>query len=144
MTEKTENIWDGMNRLFSKVRYFAEQMDWPELQTMVNEQVFKGIDEATEEDKLFNQEAYLMRICLRYERLKKAPFNIVSITKDDKFRITNYDYKTYLWAKKTYADEIDNNCIYIPYNMLSKKQFEAFKKKAVNNYEKKGETNGTN
>lgn len=135
MTEKTADIWDGLNRLFSKVKYLSEQMDWPELQSMVMDQVFDKIDEATPEDKLFNQEAFLMRLCLRYEHIKKMPFNIVSIVKDDKFRITNYDYKTYLWAKKTYSDEIDNNCIYVPYNMLSKKQIEIFKKKAINNYE---------
>ena len=95
-----------------------------------------GINEETEENKLFNQEAYLMRLCLRYEVFQKSDFNIVTMNnKTEKFRIANYDFKTFLWAKKLYDMEIDNNSIYIPYDKLSKQQVEAFKKKAINNYE---------
>lgn len=132
----TDGIWDGLYRLFARVRGISKEWDWPELLSMVLEQVMDGVSESTPEDKLFNQEAYLMRLCLRYEHFKKAPFNVVSMDdKNKKFRISNYDYKTFLWAKKTYRNEIDNNFIYIPYNKLSKKQVEAFKKKAINNYE---------
>ena len=134
----TEAIWDGMNRLFEKVKAISEELEWPELQAMVIEQVFDGIDEATPDDKLFNREAYLMRLCIRYETFKKAPFNIVVLTKknhEDYIRIGNYDYKTFLWAKKLYDMEIENNFIYIPYSKLSEKQLKAFKEKAENNYE---------
>lgn len=134
----TEAIWDGMSRLFEKVKDIAKEQDWPELQSMVMDQVFDGVDEATPDDKLFNQEAYLMRICIRYETFKKSPFNIVSMCDRNgakAFRIANYDYNTFLWARKVYDQEIDNNFIYIPYSKLNEKQIEAFKKKAVNNYE---------
>ena len=130
--KNTEAIWDGMSRLFEKVKAFSQEMEWPELLAMVVEQVFDNIDESTPDDKLFNQEAYLMRICIRYETFKKAPFNVVVKVKrndEDYFRIGNYDYNTFLWSKKIYQDEIDNNFIYIPFNKLSKTQIEALKKK---------------
>lgn len=136
----TEAIWDGMNRLFEKVKAISEEMEWPELLEMVLEQVMDGINEETPDNKLFNQEAYLMRLCLRYETFKKAPFNVVVMSKkggDEYIRIGNYDFKTFLWAKKVYDMEIDNNFIYIPYDKLRPKQLEAFKSKAVNNYEDK-------
>lgn len=134
--ETTEHIWDGLLRLFEKVKAISKEMEWPELLSMVMEQVMDGINEETEENKLFNQEAYLMRLCLRYETFKKSDFNIVTMdAKREKFRIANYDFKTFLWAKKLYDMEIDNNSIYIPYDKLSKQQVEAFKKKAINNYE---------
>lgn len=134
--ESTEHIWDGLLRLFEKVKAISEERDWPELLSMVMEQVMNGINEETEDNKLFNQEAYLMRLCLRYEVFQKSDFNIVTMNnKTEKFRIANYDFKTFLWAKKLYDMEIDNNSIYIPYDKLSKQQVEAFKKKAINNYE---------
>ena len=134
----TEHIWDGMLRLFEKVKAISEDMEWPELLSMVMEQVMDGINEETEDNKLFNQESFLMRLCIRYENFKKAPFNVVTMVKkngEEYFRIGNYNFNTYVWAKKVYDMEIDNNFIYIPYTKLSKPQVEAFKKKAINNYE---------
>lgn len=134
--ETTEHIWDGMLRLIEKVKAISKEMEWPELLSMVFDQVMQGIDESTEDDKLFNQEAYLMRICLRYEHFKKADFNIVTMDdKNERFRIGNYDYKTFLWGKKKVPEYIDNNFIYVPYDRLSEKEREHFKGKAVNNYE---------
>ena len=138
----TEAIWDGMNRLFEKVKAISKEKEWPELLAMVLEQVMDGINEETPDNKLFNQEAYLMRLCIRYETFNKAPFNIVVLTKkshEKYIRIGNYDFKTFVWAKKVYDMEIENNFIYIPYDKLSKSQLEAFKKKAVNNYEEENE-----
>lgn len=136
--ESTEHIWDGLLRLFEKVKAISDEKDWPELLSMVMEQVMDGINEETEDNKLFNQEAYLMRLCIRYETFLKAPFNVVTMLNksgEPYIRIGNYDFKTFLWAKKLYDMEIDNNFIYIPYDKLSKQQIEAFKKKAINNYE---------
>lgn len=132
----TKAIWDGMNRLLEKVKAISEEMEWPELLSMVMTQVMNGVNMETPDDKLFNQEAYLMRLCLRYESIKKSDFNIVTMdAKREKFCIANYDFKTFLWAKKLYDMEIDNNRIYIPYDKLNASQIEAFKKKAINNYE---------
>lgn len=134
----TEHIWDGMLRLFEKVKAISKTMDWPELLTMVTDQAMKDIDEETDDNKLFNQESFLMRLCIRYETFKKAPFNVVTMMNksgEPYIRIGNYDFNTYVWAKKLYDMEIDNNFIYIPYTKLSDKQIEAFKAKAINNYE---------
>ena len=134
--ENEETIWGGLLRLHDNVEKISKEQKWPELLDMVDGQVFKGFNENTEEDKLFNNESFMMRLCLRYERFKKSDFNIVSIDdKNDRFRICNYDFNTYLWAKKMANEYIDNNCIYVPYKILSKKQIEAFREKAVNNYE---------
>lgn len=136
MTE--EAIWDGMTRLFERVKAYSKDMDWPELLAMVLDQVMDGINEETPDNKLFNQESFLMRLCFRYEHFKKSPFNVVVLMKkdlEDYVRIGNYDYKTYVWAKKLYDMEIDNNFIYIPYSKLTPKQIKAFKEKAANNYE---------
>ena len=136
--ESTEAIWDGMSRLFEKVKAISKEREWPELLSMVMDQVMDGINEETPDNKLFNQESFLMRLCLRYENFKKSPFNVVVLMKkdlDDYVRIGNYDFRTYMWAKKLYDMEINNNFIYIPYTKLSEKQIKAFKEKAVNNYE---------
>jgi hypothetical protein len=136
--ESTEAICDGMSRLFEKVKAISEEQEWPELLSMVMDQVMDGINEETPDNKLFNQESFLMRLCLRYEHFKKAPFNVVVLMKkdlEDYVRIGNYDFRTYVWAKKLYDMEIDNNFIYIPYAKLSEKQIKAFKEKAANNYE---------
>lgn len=133
----TEAIWDGMNRLLEKVKDISKEKEWPELLSMVMTQVFDGINMDTPETLLFDKEAYLMRICIRYETFLKAPFNVVTLVKKasaPKIRIGNYDFKTFVWAKKVYDMEIDNNFIYIPYSKLTPKQIEAFKQKAINNY----------
>ena len=134
----TEAIWDGMNRLLEKVKDISKEREWPELLSMVMTQVFDGINMDTPETLLFDKEAYLMRICIRYETFLKAPFNVVTLVKknhEDYIRIGNYDYNTFVWAKKLYDMEIGNNFIFIPYTKLNDKQIEAFKKKAINNYE---------
>ena len=131
-----DSMWGGLLRLYDKIEEVSKEYDWNELMDMVNNQVFKDFDQSTDADKLFDHEQFMMRLCLRYERFKKSDFNIVSIdNKNDRFRICNYDFNTYLWAKKMANEYIDNNCIYVPYDRLSEKQIEAFKKKAVNNYE---------
>lgn len=134
--ETTNAIWDGMLRLIEKVKAISKDMEWPELLSMVLSQVMEGITEETPDNKLFNQEAFLMRLCLRYEHFKKADFNIVTMdNKNERFRIGNYDYKTFLWGKKKVPEYIDNNFIYVPYDRLSEKEREHFKGKAINNYE---------
>lgn len=132
----TEAIWDGMNRLFEKVKAFSESMDYPELLAMVMAQVMDGVSMDTPDTLLFDKESYLMRLCCRYETFKKADFNIVTMdNKNERFRIGNYDYKTFLWAKKKVPEYIDNNFIYVPYDRLNEKEREHFKGKAINNYE---------
>ena len=131
---KLDNPWDAICKLTYKVDDIATEKRWDELRDMIVEQMFaEPINEASE--KLFRQEEYLMRLCCRYKTFEKSDFNIVTIDeKRDRFRIANYDYKTFVWAKKVYDKEIDNNFIYMPYEKLTKPQIEAFKKKAINNY----------
>lgn len=134
--ETTEAIWEGVLRLFEKIKAISNELEWPELLTMVTDQVFKSVDKDTADERLLEPESFLMRACLRYEYADKGKFNVVSMCSrcnGDAFRIANYDYNTYLWAKKIYDQEIDNNCIYIPYGKLKPEQIEALKKKAVNN-----------
>lgn len=138
MENNEDTIWGGLLRLYDKVKKVSDDMEWPELMDMVNDQAMKDINQDTDADKLFNQESFLMRLCIRYETFKKAPFNVVAMVKknqEDYIRIGNYDFRTYVWAKKLYDMEIDNNFIYIPYTKLNEKQLKAFKEKAINNYE---------
>ena len=138
MVNEEDTIWGGLLRLYDKVKKVSDDMEWPELMDMVNDQAMKDINQDTDADKLFNQESFLMRLCIRYENFKKAPFNVVTMVKknqEDYIRIGNYDFRTYVWAKKLYDMEIDNNFIYIPYTKLNEKQLKAFKEKAINNYE---------
>lgn len=132
----TNCFWDGMNRLLEKIKFISEEQDWPELMTMVMTQVFDGVDTVSDEDKFFDHEQFLMRLCIRYKTFKKSEFNIVHIDdKNERFAIKNYDFKTFLWGKKLVPEYIDNNVIYVPFEKLNEKQKEVFKRKAVNNYE---------
>lgn len=138
MENEEDTIWGGLLRLYDKVKKVSEDREWPELLEMVNEQVFKDLDKSTEAEKLFDNESFMMRLCIRYENFHKSPFNVVTILRknyEDYVRIGNYDFKTYVWAKKLYDYEINNNFIYIPFEKLNEKQIKAFKKKAINNYE---------
>ena len=136
LKDKAKYIFDGMFRLLEKLEVIAKEQEWPELEDMIINQAFKDVNESTQADQLFNQEQFLMRLCLRYEHFKKAPLNVVSLNdRNERFVIRNYDYNTFLWAKKVVPEYIDNNFIYVPYDRLSKAQYEAFKSKAVNNYE---------
>ena len=130
-----DNIWDGVIRLLDKVDRIAEEMEWPELREMVVSQMFDPPAKEPSE-LLFNQEQFLMRLCCRYETFKKADFNIV-VKDKERYRISNYDFNTYVWAKQNgFIDELDNNFIYLPFDKLTSKQREAFDKKAMDNYDK--------
>lgn len=127
-----ENVWDALIRLAAKVDQIADEQEWPELSEMVVDQMFNP-PESDPSEIMFAQEQFLMRLCLRLKTHKKSDFNIVSEVNyldKDCFRIANYDYKTFMWARSLNLDTIENNLIYIPMDKLSDKQIEALKKKA--------------
>lgn len=89
---------------------------------------------------------FLLRL---YFRLKSftapAPFNRVSAAirdvpmpdhpqysdSQDGFLISNYDYNTYIWAKKLgFADFIDNNSLWVPKTALTPAQIKRLEKEA--------------
>lgn len=131
-----EDKYEVLMNLVQRLDKVVKEQGWEDLETMILGQVIDTIKDDSIVEDLMTREMYLMRLLIRYETFKKSDFNIVVIDdRNERFRIGNYDYNTFVWAKKKVPDYIDNNFIYVPFNVLNEKEREHFKGKAVNNYE---------
>lgn len=127
--------WGCITNLMDKISDIEDKIDggWPELIEMVAD----AIDEdsrANPTDLFFDLYQFLFRL---YYRLKTNPvvreFNQVSkvnILEKEVYRVTNYNYQNFKWAKKNgFADTITNDFIDIDPNKLDNKTKEAFEKR---------------
>lgn len=109
--------------------------DWTELLDMMSD-IFDEEHNNKDPEKIFdNVYQFLFRIYLRLKvNPEKRKFNIVTFEDNnvDKWvRITNYDYKTFKWAKENgFVSGITNDFIDLPLNKLNDKQIKAFSKRA--------------
>lgn len=108
---------------------------WDDLLDMVSE-IFEEEYSEKEPSKIFDTVyQFLFRLYLRVKvNPDKRKFNITTIENNNVnewVRITNYDYKTFKWAKENkFISGITNDFIDIPLEKLNEKQIKAFKKRA--------------
>lgn len=125
--------WGCITNLIDKIGSIEENIDghWDSLIDMIADMVDQ---ESNEKDpsKIF---FIVYHFCFRlYYRLRNNPnkrnFNQVSkvtIAGKEVYRITNYDYKTFKWAKvEGFVDNISNDYIDLPEEKLTTNQRRAF------------------
>lgn len=125
--------WGCVANLIDKIGGIEEKIDghWDELCDMVADMIS---DEGKEEDPskiFFDVYQYCFRL---YYRLRSNPtkrtFNQIdkiTIAGKEVYRITNYDYKTFKWAKSGgLAEGVTNDFIDLPAEKLTTNQRRAF------------------
>lgn len=109
--------------------------DWTEILDMMSD-VFDEEHNNKDPEDIFNTVyQFIFRLYLRLKiNPEKRQFNIVTHEKTNTgewFRITNYDYNTFKWAKKGgFISGITNDFIDLPLEKLNDNQIKAFEKRA--------------
>lgn len=130
---QTELAWGSVSNLIDKISEIEETIDggWDDLVEMVADTI---AEEGTVKSSsvifsyVFN---FMYNLLFRLEsNPTKRDFNIISKTKIDEkdaFKIENYDYKSFKWAKeKELAFKIDKDSLYILEDKLSESQKKSF------------------
>lgn len=132
--------WGCVTNLLDKISTIENTIDgyWDELMDMLANMM---ADEGEEKDPskiFFDIYAYCFRL---YYRIRSNPvkraFNQISktnISGKEVYRITNYDYKTFKWARNGgFIDGISNDYIDLPIDKLTTNQQHAFEKRIGGN-----------
>ena len=133
----TRNLeWGCVCNLIDKIGSIEDKMDehWDELLDMVADMVDQEGSEKDPTKVFFDVYAFCFRL---YYRLRANPtkrdFNQVSknsFAGKEVYRITNYDYKTFKWARaEGLMDEVSNDYIDLPVDKLTTNQRRAFERR---------------
>lgn len=109
--------------------------DWTEILDMMSDVFDEEHNNKDPEDIFSTVYQFIFRLYLRLKiNPEKRKFNIVTHEKTSTgewFRITNYDYNTFKWAKKGgFISGITNDFIDLPLEKLNDNQIKAFEKRA--------------
>ena len=125
--------WGCVANLIDKISDIESSMDggWDELAVMIADCIDEEGGEKDPSKVFFDIYQYMFRL---YYRLRGNPvkreFNQISkvtISGKEVYRITNYDYKTFKWAKSGgFVDELSNDYIDLPSERLTTKQRRVF------------------
>lgn len=128
--------WGAVANLIDKIGTIEEGMDghWDELLDMIADMIDNEGREKDPAKVFFDVYAFCFRL---YYRLRNNPtkrkFNQISkitIGGEETYRITNYDYKTFKWAREEgLIEEVSNDCINLPINKLTTNQRRAFERR---------------
>ena len=143
--EETENLheacleWGCVTNLINKIGDIEERIEghWDDLLNMIADVVDKE-GKNTPEKVFFDMYAFFFHL---YYRLRanptKRPFNQVDktiIAGREVYRIINYDYNTFKWAKSEgFIDGVSNDCIDLPADKLTDNQRRAFDRRLGDN-----------
>lgn len=133
---QSELAWGSIDNLVERIIDIEENIEggWMELVDMVAD----AMSEEGEGKSTFSSFIYLFNFLYHLLfRLKTNPnkrkFNQVDkirVAGKEVYRITNYDYKTFKWAKKSgFGDGVSNDCIDIPGDKLSTKQIASIERR---------------
>lgn len=133
--------WSFISKLLDKLEDQADRIGWDGLIDEATK-VFDMANKETDTAKVFFEPyQYLFRLYYRVKKMDSpAPFNETYKVshlinhKDEPFiRLKNYDYKSFLWARKNgFVDYLSNDIIDIPMSELSQAQIRAFEKHLKN------------
>jgi hypothetical protein len=133
----TRNLeWGCVTNLIDKIGGIEEKIDghWDELLDMIADMVEQEGGEKDPAKVFFDIYAFCFRL---YYRLRansiKRDFNQVSkinIAGKEVYRITNYDYKTFKWARvEGLMDKVSNDYMDLPIDKLTTNQRRAFERR---------------
>lgn len=125
--------WGCVCNLIDKIGEIEDKMDghWDELCDMIADMVDQEGREKDPTKIFFDVYAFCFRL---YYRLRASPvkrdFNQVSkikIAGKEVYRITNYDYKTFKWARTGgFIEGVSNDFVDLPADKLTTNQRRAF------------------
>lgn len=128
--------WGCIANLIDKISNIEEKLDghWDELLDMIADMIDQEGREKDPAKIFFDIYSYMFRL---YHRLRtnqtKRDFNQVSktdIAGKEVYRITNYDYKTFKWARSEgFIDGVSNDYIDLPADKLTTNQRRAFERR---------------
>lgn len=132
--------WGCICNLIDKIGDIEEKMEghWDELLDMIADTVGKEGQEKNPEVIFFDLYEFFFRL---YYRLRdnptKRPFNLVdkiNIAGKEVYRVTNYDYKTFKWARTGgFIDGVSNDYMDLPADKLTTNQRRAFDRRIGDN-----------
>lgn len=132
--------WGCICNLIDKIGDIEEKMEghWDELLDMIADTVGKEGQEKNPEVIFFDLYEFFFRL---YHRLRanptKRPFNLVdkiNVAGKEVYRVTNYDYKTFKWAKSGgFIDGVSNDYMDLPSDKLTTNQRRAFDRRIGDN-----------
>lgn len=111
---------------------------WEEMLDMVSEVFEEEYHNKNPEVMFTTVYQFLFRVYLRLKtNPNKREFNVTTMGDNNVkqwVRITNYDYKTFKWAKENgFISGVTNDFIDLPLEKLNEKQIKAFKRRAERN-----------
>lgn len=125
--------WGCITNLLDRIESVEDGIDghWDELIDMMADMMTEEGDNKDPSKVFFDVYQYCYRL---YYRLRANPtkrkFNQVdkiTIAGKEVYRITNYDYKTFKWAKSGgFIEGVSNDCIDLPSDKLTTNQRRAF------------------
>lgn len=126
--------WDCVGNMVERISDTVDTIEggWDEMIDEVVNAMESEDSNPSQKELLINLYQYLCRVWYRLKaNPTKRPFNIISeVTEFDKqfFRITNYDYKMFKWAKAhKFNNRVCNDSIDIPQDALDNNTKQAFK-----------------
>lgn len=132
--------WGCICNLIDKISGIEDKMDghWDELCDMIADTVDQEGQEKNPEVIFFDLYEFFFRL---YYRLRSNPtkrnFNQVSkinIAGKEVYRVTNYDYKTFKWARTGgFIDGVSNDYMDLPSDKLTTNQRRAFDRRIGDN-----------
>lgn len=133
----TRNLeWGCVTNLIDKIGEIEEKIEghWDELLDMIADMVEHEGREKDSTKVFFDVYAFCFRL---YYRLRANPtkrkFNQISkvqVAGKEVYRITNYDYKTFKWARaEGFIEEISNDYIDLPADKLTTNQRRVFERR---------------
>ena len=108
-----ENKLENINVLLEQVEELTKNRNQEDILSMVETQCFTAPSEEDKPEILNYVEGYLKCLVSRLDKYHKTPINFLSkhnvpYTSDESndffFRIENFDFNTYIWAKKKKLD----------------------------------------
>lgn len=132
--------WGCVCNLIDKIGAIEDGMDghWDELCDMIADMIDQEGREKNPETIFFDIYEFFFRL---YYRLRSNPtkraFNQISKTNilgKEVYRVTNYDYKTFKWAKSGgLMDGVSNDYMDLPSDKLTTNQRRAFERRIGDN-----------
>ena len=124
--------WGCIARLVEKIGNEEDRIGWPKLIDMVAEAYTEAEKETDPLVLFFTWHQFFFRLYYRVRNMKE-PADFDQVYEDrDGYRIINYSYKMFIFARKRGATEnITNGYLVIPENKLSQSEKKKFDKKVI-------------
>lgn len=135
-----EENWECIMKKVEQIGEIADEMNWPELAKMVADAYVEAEKETDPIKLFFDVYQFMFRLYYRVKDMKEPqPFNeiyndyrLIDHENSPMFRIVNYDYKSYLWAKrKGFSEYVTNGYFLVRKSDLSPEELKMLEKKVV-------------